>query len=137
MNIVYFDDENFTKTDTYQRFIRDNSGFGFLNIRAYGANSAIPIANMKVEVSKIIDNIKVIFFEGKTDSSGNIYNIKLPSPLISNDDLEIPSSIEYNVDATYNNEVLPFFIKIYSNIQVVQNINVVPSMRLDGNYYGS
>ena len=119
MNIVYFDDENFTKTDTYQRFIRDNSGFGFLNIRAYGANSAIPIANMKVEVSKIIDNIK------------------LPSPLISNDDLEIPSSIEYNVDATYNNEVLPFFIKIYSNIQVVQNINVVPSMRLDGNYYGS
>ena len=75
MNIVYFNDQNFINTETYKKFINDNKGIGFLNIRAYAASSAVPISSLNVTVSKILDNQKVIFFEGATDLSGIISDI--------------------------------------------------------------
>ena len=137
MNNINFNDPTFITTNTYKDFLKENPGIGYLNIRAYAANSALPIANMQVEVSKIIDNQKVIFFSGATNLSGTITQISLPTPTISNDDLMMPASITYDVMAKYENENLLFNVQMYSNIQVVQNINVVPTLRTDGNIYGS
>ena len=137
MNFINFNDSNFIKTDTYKDFINRNSSLGYLNIRAYAANEAIPISGLNVTVSKIINNEKVIFFEGSTDSSGSINSISLPTPIISSNDQEIPASIEYDIMAVYENQSLYFKVLMYSNIVVNQNINIVPNIRLDGKSYGN
>ena len=137
MNIVNFDDPNFIKTTTYKEFMNKNASYGYLNIRAYAASKAIPIKGLKVVVSKVLSNNKVVFYSGVTDESGAIESITLPTPVVSTDDEAVPSSQDYEIEATYENQKLTYKVKMYSNISVNQNINVVPSMRLDGSIYGS
>lgn len=134
MNEISLND--FKKSEEYKDFNKNNPNEGYLNIRAYAANSAIPISNLEVKVSKIINNQKVIFFDGKTDQSGLISNIKLPTPPVNNNDEVIPLSSEYEVSAKYNDENLLFKVVMYANISVLQNISVVPNLRLDGGTYG-
>ena len=126
----------FKTLDEYKEFIKNNPDVGYLNIRAYAANSAIPISNLEVKVTKDINNQKVIFFDGKTDNSGLISNINLPTPPVNNNDEEIPLSIEYEVTAKYNDDNLLFKVVMYSGISVLQKISVVPNLRLDGGIYG-
>lgn len=121
----------------YKEYLDNNKGTGYLNIRAYAANSALPIEGLDVKVYKVIDNDKVIFFEGLTNNSGVITGINLPAPLINANDEVAPSFQEYTVEATYNDNKLVFIIRVFNGIQVIQNINVVPNMRLDGSMYGS
>lgn len=137
MNTVNFDDPNFIATNTYKDFVNQNSSYGYLNIRAYAASNAIPISGLKVIVSKILNNERIVFFSGTTDESGIIESITLPTPLVSSNDEVIPSSQDYDIEATYENQRLLYKITMYSNISVNQNINVVPNMRLDGSFYGS
>ena len=134
MNSINFNDPNFIKTDTYKEFINKNNSNGILNIRAYAANAAIPISGLNVIVSKVLNNQKVIFFEGATDNSGIINQILLPTPSISDNNQEIPLSQDYDILAVYENQNLIFKVLMYSGIQVNQNINIVPQMRLDGTY---
>ena len=134
--VYYFNDPVFKQTNIYQKYIQLNPTFGYLNIHSYAANAALPIEGMKIEISKNISNQKIIFFEGSTDNSGMIANIPLPTPNISSNDEEIPASQEYEISAKYENQTLNFIIKMYANIQVNQNINIVPEMRLDGSFYG-
>ena len=134
MNSIYFNDPNFIKTDSYKDFINKNSSKGILNIRAYAANAAIPISGLNVTVFKIINNQKVIFFEGVTDNSGVINQILLPTPSISDNNQEIPLSQDYDISAIYESQKLVFKVLMYSGIQVNQNINIVPQIRLDGTY---
>lgn len=134
MNEIKYNE--FKKTEEYNDFIKNNPENGYLNIRAYAANSAIPITGLEVKVSGIVNNQKIIFFEGKTDNSGLISNINLPTPRVnSNDEIE-PLSSEYEVSAKYNDENLVFKVVMYANISVLQNISVVPNLRLDGGIYG-
>ncbi len=121
----------------YKEYLDNNPGTGYLNIRAYAANSAIPIEGLDVKVYKVIDNERVVFYEGKTNNSGIISQIELPTPLINTNDEVAPSFQEYIVEATYNDNKLSFITRIFNGIQVLQNINVVPNMRLDGSMYGS
>lgn len=137
MNIINFNDPNFINTETYKNFINKNKGNGTLNIRAYAASMAVPISGLNVIVSKVLDNQKVIFFEGATDNSGIINQIILPTPLLDNNNQEVPLSQDYDIIASYNNQKLVFKVLIYSNIQVNQNINIVPQIRLDGKSYGN
>jgi len=137
MNSIYFNDSNFINSSTYKEFIDKNKGKGYLSIRAYAASKAVPISGLNIVISKVINNIKVIFFEGATDSSGIISNITLPTPLISNNEQEIPLSQEYDIFAFYKEQNLVFKVLVYSNIQVNQNINIVPQIRLDGKSYGN
>ena len=134
MNSIYFNDPNFIKTNSYKEFINKNSSKGILNIRAYAANAAIPISGLNVTVFKIINNQKVIFFEGATDNSGIINQIMLPTPSISDNNQEIPLSQDYDISAVYESQKLIFKVLMYSGIQVNQNINIVPQIRLDGTY---
>ena len=138
MDIVDFYDEKFMQSDAYKNFVVKNPGVGYLNIRAYAANQAIPISGLKIIVSQEIEGLKVIFFEGFTDSSGTINKIGLPAPLVNENDLEAPKVSKYDIEAIYDkNKVdLLFKINIYPNILVIQNINIVPDVRLGDDIYG-
>ena len=137
MDTINFNDTLFQQSEMYKKFIEENTTNGILTIRAYAANKALPVEGMEVIVYKIMDNKRVIFFDGKTDNSGLIENINLPTPEISTGDLVKPPSQDYNIEAIYDMQDLKFKITMYSNISVNQNINVVPILRTDGNSYGS
>ena len=114
MNTVSITDKNFIKTEIYKNFINENPGSGTLMIRAYTAGGAIPISNLDITISKLIDDYNVIFFKGKTDDSGMVKNITLPAPLKVTNNLNIPLSTSYELSATYkqNNIQNALFVTI-------------------------
>ena len=134
MNTVNFNDSSFTSTKTYQNFIKDNPGSACLNIRASSANFAVPIDNVKIIVSKVIDNYNVIFYEGFTDESGMINLINLPTPSVNQNDLIVPASTSYIVEAIYDADNIDrkYTVLMYPGICVVQNINLIPSLNVMG-----
>ena len=139
MNTYNVNDSEFINSTTYQEFIKNNPSRGFLKIRAYAANGALPISGLKVVVTKNInENTNVIFFEGTTNSSGIIDNIALPAPTSSTDNLVIPRMTTYSILATYppDNVNQSYIVNIYENLSVLQNVVVVPSMMV-GEIYGS
>jgi hypothetical protein len=129
MNTVNINSDNFIITKEYETYINNNTGYGFLKIRAYAASEAVPISNLKIEVSTIISNTKYIFYEGLTDNSGLIEEITLPAPKKDPDNLEVPSSTVYQVLATKENIKESFDINIYDGISVIQTISIVPPMK--------
>ncbi len=139
MNTYNINDTEFTNSAVYQEFIKNNPSKGFLKIRAYAANGAVPISGLKVVVTKNInENTNVIFFEGITNSSGIIDNIALPAPTSITDNLIIPRMTTYSILATYppDNVNQSYIVNIYDNLSVLQNVVVIPSMMV-GEIYGS
>ena len=131
MNIYNFNDETFKKSKLYQDYVRDNPGLGFLKIRAYAASQAIPIVDLKVVVSKMVDGNKIIFFEGKTNESGVIEKINLPAPKLDNSNLNAPNGTTYEIMATHSdNTNSTYTVNIYENIYVIQTINIVPVLNV-------
>jgi len=130
LNTYYVNDDNFYKSDLYQNYLKDNPTIGLLKIRAYAANQAIPISGMNIIIYKIIDNNKIIFYEGTTNESGIIEKIELPTPFLNNDDMKIPNKATYILDTSYLNENfnLKYNINMYENVYVVQNINIIPNI---------
>ena len=127
MNNVNITDSNFISTIVYKKFMIENTGRGILNIRASFANQALPITNLKVVVSKEIENYNVIFYEGVTNISGLIEKISLPTPPKENDYLIAPKNTTYKITTLYNNREYTYVVNMYDGICVVQNINIVPS----------
>lgn len=115
----------FMKTNEYVEFIKKNPGVGNLKIRAYAASEALPVSGLNIVISSIISDTKVIFFIGKTDASGMISDIKLPAPSLI-DNLEIPNTIKYDIEASIGNKKSNFSVNMYDGICVVQNINFIP-----------
>lgn len=112
--------------DFFKFFLEQNPVEGSLKIRAYTASEAMPVKNLAIKVSKVIDDKIVVFYEGKTNESGIIENIKLPAPRISFNDEEEPKSTNYNVTASYmGKDYYKYVISIYENVLVIQNINIV------------
>jgi hypothetical protein len=130
MKDIYITDLN-DSNPTFLEFRRDNPGVGGLKIRAYGANEAIPISGLKIVVSTIYKNTKLIFFDGITDDSGMISRLELPAPKYDQDDLIVPLSITYSIDAIFvpDNSEQIFNIKLYDGICVLQNIGIIPSIK--------
>ena len=129
-------DQNFINSEVYQNFLKDNPSSGYLKIRAFAASGAIPISGLNITISKLIDNNKVIFFEGTTNSSGIIEKITLPTPRIDSNNLSAPSSIIYDIFTTYNNENKIYKVNMYENVYVIQDINIVPNMNMLGDLNG-
>ena len=140
MNTYYFDDESFMNTNSYNEFIKNNPSEGYLKIRAYAANQAVPIQGVKIVISKIIDNNNVIFFEGFTNESGLINNIILPAPAQNPNDLDVPNFTRYDIKATYMPDNLDknYKANINEGIYVIQNILIVPDTlkNVGGNFGG-
>ena len=139
MTKVDFYDESFRATDTYNTFIKDNPSKAMLNIRASGASVAVPVSDVKIIVSKDIEDYKVIFYEGYTDISGMINSIGLPTPSITENDLDVPNGQSYDIEAIYEKDNIDrkYTVLMYPGICTVQNINIVPTLSVGGFYYGS
>ena len=141
MNTINFNDDKFKSTVEYQDFIKNNPTTANLNIRATSANFAVPVSNVKIVVSKNIGNYKVIFFEGLTDESGMINKIVLPTPNIVENDLDIPNSTSYDIEAIYDKDNIDrkYTVLMYPGICVVQNINLIPTLKVSSEVidYGS
>lgn len=132
MSNVSINDEEFINSNAYMEFMNNNKGMGYLRIRAYAANQAVPITGLKILVNKKINGYNVNFFEGYTNESGVIDNISLPAPVNDSNDLVIPKSTEYEVMATNDNANLTFIVNVYDKLYVIQNIGIVPKMSLGG-----
>ena len=130
MNTVLITDEQFMKSDAYKKFMDTNSDNGYLKIQASKANNAMPVSGVQIIISHIIDNYKVIFFEGETNESGIIEEISLPVPKKDSNDLNIPLSTTYNIEAIYTKDNMDslYKAKLFSGVCAVQNIDVVPNI---------
>ena len=127
-----YNSEEFQKTESYKQFKDSNPSEGYLKIRAYAASGAIPISNMQITISKMIDNTKIIFFSGMTNSSGIIERITLPAPKLNQNNLDMPTATTYDIKAIYNPDNIDetYKVNIYENIYVIQNISVVPKLNV-------
>lgn len=130
MNTYNFDDPIFRESQLYQDFVRENPSNGYLRIRAYAASQALPISNLRVIVSKIVDNNKIVFFDGVTNNSGLIERITLPTPRLNTDNQVIPGTTSYDIEAIYEPDNIDrmYYVNMYENVYAVQNISVVPSI---------
>lgn len=130
MNTYNVNDDSYANNKAYQEFLRDNPTEGYLKIRAFAASQAIPISGVNIVISKIIDNNRIIFFEGATNESGVIERITLPAPRLNESNLTAPNSAQYDVTATYvaDNVDTVFTVNIFENVYVIQNISIVPNM---------
>jgi len=136
MNTYNINDTNIKNLLEYQEFVKNNEGVGKLSIRAFGANEAVPIEGVNIEVSTQLEDIKLIFFTGKTDTSGMIEKLELPAPILGSDNLIAPKWTVYNIKAVYNEKEENFKVNLYDGICVQQIINIVPNTIVRGFKYG-
>ena len=118
---------------SYQNFLNENPGIGNLKIRATSASEALPIKDVKITISKDIGDNTIIFYEGVTDDSGMINNIKLPTPVRVSSDLEVPNFATYTLRAEY---IPDEFDKIYDislccGVGAIQYINITPKVNME------
>ena len=139
MRIYNINDDELTATLEYQEFISENPTSGNLRIRAYSANEAIPVKGVKVEVSLLMGDNRVIFYEGETDESGLIDRITLPAPKLGLDNMVKPTSTIYDVFVNYPKGNISSLYKVhmYEDICVVQDINIAPFLGNMESSYGS
>ena len=130
MNTILFTDESFKRTESYETFMSNNPDNSYLKIQASKANSAMPVEGVEIIISHIIDEYKVIFFDGKTNESGIIENISLPVPKKDPNDLNIPLSTTYNIEAIYTKENIDvlYKAKMFSGANAIQNIDINPNI---------
>lgn len=130
MNNYNINNEEFINSNIYKDFIKNNPVYGYLSIRAYAANQAIPIPNLKIIISTYIGNYETVFFEGYTNQSGIIEKISLPVPRLNSNNLDAPNKITYKISSMSDsgNVNKTYFVNMYENISVIQNISIVSDM---------
>ena len=52
--------DNYKTTESYQNFMKVNTGRGKLKIRAFAASEALPVGGLKIIVSTVINNEKIV-----------------------------------------------------------------------------
>ena len=132
MKIISY--EEFKNTDLYEDFIKENSDIGNLKVQVFTAYGAIPISDTSIVVYKDIEEYRVVFFQGNTDSSGIISDIKLPAPpmVVSNE--EVPIYTIYNMTAFHMGfETLKSYtIGMLGGVNVIQYVKMLPEVNLEG-----
>lgn len=132
----YMSLEQFEKTDEYKTFIEENPSTGVLKVQVFTADQAIPIANAEVFITKKIGDNDVLFFSGKTDSSGVVDNIILPAPAaeINLDTFEVPKYTTYNlvVSSDEYKKIKQYNISMYGDVKVLQYVKIYSGDNMDG-----
>lgn len=133
--IIDINDEKLESDISFQKYLEDNPGTGYLKVRASSANEAMPIEGVEVIVSKKIGDNTIVFYDGKTDASGMINGIKLPTPKRINNNLEAPNFSTYNLRAVYPDDSYDqnYEISLCCSITIVQYINITPKVNMEGN----
>lgn len=135
MEYISFDE--FKKLDIYEDFIRVNPDLGVLKIEAFTANEGIPIPDTDIVIYKDIGEYNVVFFKGKTDSSGMIDNIYLPSPKKSDSmSLEIPLYTVYEMNAYHigYERIKKYSIGMFGDVKVIQYVKMMPEVIVEDTY---
>ena len=132
MKIISY--EEFKNTDLYEDFLLENSDIGNLKVQVFTAYGAIPIPDTKIVVYKDIEEYRVIFFQGVTDSSGIISGISLPAPRMVTSNEETPIYTIYNMTA-FNvgyETIKNYTIGMLGGINVIQYVKMMPIIDLEG-----
>lgn len=135
MEYISFDE--FKKLDIYEDFIRVNPDLGVLKIEAFTANEGIPIPDTEIVIYKDIGEYNVVFFKGKTDSSGMIDNIYLPTPKKSDSmSLEIPLYTVYEMNAYHigYERIKKYSIGMFGDVKVIQYVKMMPEVIVEDTY---
>ena len=135
MEYISFDE--FKKLDIYEDFIRVNPDLGVLKIEAFTANEGIPIPDTDIVIYKDIGEYNVVFLKGKTDSSGMIDNIYLPTPKKSDSmSLEIPLYTVYEMNAYHigYERIKKYSIGMFGDVKVIQYVKMMPEVIVEDTY---
>lgn len=127
----YISLEEFQKTEAYQEFIKENPNIGTLKVQVFTADQAIPVADADIYITKQIGNDNVLFFQGVTNSSGIIDDIKLPEPAgnIEVEKYEIPKYTIYDLTVRSNtyNDTKKYRISMFGGVKILQYVKIVPN----------
>ncbi len=127
--------EDFKNTDLYEDFIRDNPDMGNLKVQVFTAYGAIPISDTDIILAKDIEEYKVIFFRGKTDSSGIISGISLPAPkTVTSATPEVePQYTIYDLTAIHQGfETLKTYpVGMFGGVNVIQYVKMQPEIDIN------
>lgn len=127
--------EEFKKLDEYQKFIKENPAIGYLKVQVFTAYGAIPISGADILITKDIGEYRVVFFQGKTDSSGIISNIELPAPPIDTfpDPNTPPQYTLYDLTAIHEGyeSIKKYLIGMFGGIGIIQYVKMTPKIDLN------
>lgn len=122
--------DEFQKMDSYPNFIQKNPDVGYLKVQAFMADQAIPIANVDILITKEIAGNTIVFFRGKTNSSGIIDNIALPAPTDTYNALNETYSEYETYDLTAVKDTFQplnkYKIAMFGGLKVLQYIKMIP-----------
>jgi len=126
--------EEFKNTDLYEDFIKENDDIGNLKVQVFTAYGAIPIENTNIVVYKDIEEYRIIFFQGITDSSGIISDISLPAPRMVTSNEEVPIYTVYNMTAfnTGYETLKNFSIGMLGGVNVIQYVKMMKDINSSG-----
>ncbi len=118
---------SFYEEMTYQEFLNTNLGTGKLKVQTLIGNTYFPISHVKIQVYKIFNQEKKIFYSGYTEESGLIDSILLPTPVRRQDYLNGASI--YQIEATHPNyqTVQIEKVYVYDGIKSIQKIEMIPN----------
>ena len=128
MKIISY--EEFKNTDLYEDFIKENDDVGNLKVQVFTAYGAIPVSDTNIVVYKDIEEYRIIFFQGVTDSSGIISDIVLPAPKMVTSNEEAPIYTIYNMTAfnTGYETLKNFSIGMLGGVNVIQYVKMLPDI---------
>ena len=128
MKIISY--EEFKNTDLYEDFIKENDDVGNLKVQVFTAYGAIPVSDTNIVVYKDIEEYRIIFFQGVTDSSGIISDIVLPAPKMVTSNEETPIYTIYNMTAfnTGYETLKNFSIGMLGGVNVIQYVKMLPDI---------
>ncbi len=132
MTVINFDE--FKRTPEYQDFQLANPDIGTLKVQAFTAYNALPVEGTDIMISKDIEEYRVVFFRGQTDSSGIIDNIQLPAPQSSIGSIEPPLYTVYDLTAIHTGfeSIKQYSIGMFGGIKVIQYVKMIPEIILEG-----
>lgn len=118
-------------SSNYDEFLQENQGEGTLKVKVTTAQSAMPMSNVRIVISKDIGNKETVFYSLFTDQSGIIDNMSLPAPIReysdSPDSKFLPYTI-YDISLYINETELPLkeTVEIFDGVKSIKNVEVVP-----------
>lgn len=128
--------EDFKKTEDFKKFSEENPDIGFLKVQVFTAYGAVPIMDADVLITKDIGEYKVVFFKGKTDSSGIISDIELPAPVtdaIPNPDNLLKYTVyDLSVIHTGYETIKRYSIGMFGGVRIIQYVKMSPDVNMDG-----
>ncbi len=106
----------------------EGDSFGTLKVQVFAAQQVYPISSARVLVRRSGED--PIIFEGYTDSSGIVDNIKLPTPgkSLSGSPSRLKPYSQYDVFVTQPNFVSRNYlgVPVFSGVESIQTVRLVP-----------